>query len=89
MPPNEIVGAIVFRDTCQYRPGIVFADLNGEPQQLGSVRNRLGRKDFGQPPPYYAAATVTTGEKDPLTGKAPEFSLDLADLGPELLTRRG
>jgi hypothetical protein len=33
---------------------------------------RLGRKSFGQPPPYYASATVTTGEKNPLTGKTPE-----------------
>jgi hypothetical protein len=32
----------------------------------------LGRKGFGQPPPYYASATVTTGERNPLTGKAPE-----------------
>ncbi|MFO0822345.1 MAG: DUF1553 domain-containing protein [Gemmataceae bacterium] len=33
---------------------------------------RLGRKNFGQPPPYYASATPTTGEKDPTTGKTPE-----------------
>jgi hypothetical protein len=33
---------------------------------------RLGRKSFGQPPPYYAAATATTGERDPTTGKTPE-----------------
>jgi Protein of unknown function (DUF1553)/Protein of unknown function (DUF1549)/Bacterial Ig-like domain (group 2) len=33
---------------------------------------RLGRKDFGQPPPYYASATPTTGVKDPTTGKTPE-----------------
>lgn len=33
---------------------------------------RLGRKGFGEPPPYYSSATVTTGEKNPLTGKAPE-----------------
>jgi hypothetical protein len=39
---------------------------------LAGFFTRLGRKSFGQPPPYYAAATVTTGEKDPLTGKAPE-----------------
>jgi hypothetical protein len=32
---------------------------------------RLGRKNFGQPPPYYASATPTTGEKDPTTGKTP------------------
>jgi hypothetical protein len=39
---------------------------------LAGFFTRLGRKSFGQPPPYYASATVTTGEKDPLTGKAPE-----------------
>jgi hypothetical protein len=39
---------------------------------LAGFFTRLGRKSFGEPPPYYAAATVTTGEKDPLTGKAPE-----------------
>src|SRR4029077_9802351 len=33
---------------------------------------RLGRKSFGEPPPYYASATVTTGEKNPLTEKTPE-----------------
>jgi hypothetical protein len=33
---------------------------------------RLGRKNFGQPPPYFSSATVTTGEKNPLTGTAPE-----------------
>ncbi|MBO0699703.1 MAG: DUF1549 domain-containing protein, partial [Zavarzinella sp.] len=39
---------------------------------LAGFFTRLGRKSFGQPPPYYASATVTTGEKDPLTGKTPE-----------------
>jgi hypothetical protein len=39
---------------------------------LAGFFTRLGRKSFGQPPPYYAAATVTTGEKNPLTGKVPE-----------------
>jgi hypothetical protein len=39
---------------------------------LAGFFTRLGRKSFGEPPPYYAAATVTTGEKDPLTGKTPE-----------------
>jgi hypothetical protein len=39
---------------------------------LSGFFTRLGRKSFGQPPPYYASATVTTGEKDPLTGKTPE-----------------
>jgi hypothetical protein len=39
---------------------------------LAGFFTRLGRKSFGQPPPYYAAATPTTGEKNPLTGKTPE-----------------
>jgi Protein of unknown function (DUF1549)/Protein of unknown function (DUF1553) len=39
---------------------------------LAGFFTRLGRKSFGQPPPYYASATVTSGEKDPLTGKTPE-----------------
>ena len=39
---------------------------------LAGFFTRLGRKSFGQPPPYYAAATPTTGERDPLTGKTPE-----------------
>jgi hypothetical protein len=39
---------------------------------LAGFFSRLGRKGFGQPPPYYASATVTTSERDPLTGKAPE-----------------
>ncbi|QDU28143.1 hypothetical protein ETAA8_32430 [Anatilimnocola aggregata] len=33
---------------------------------------RLGRKSFGEPPPYFASANVSTGEKNPLTGKTPE-----------------
>ncbi|HEV3384784.1 MAG TPA: DUF1549 and DUF1553 domain-containing protein [Gemmata sp.] len=39
---------------------------------LAGFFTRLGRKSFGQPPPYYASATPTTGERDPLTGKTPE-----------------
>ncbi len=39
---------------------------------LAGFFTRLGRKSFGEPPPYYAAASVTTGEKNPLTGKTPE-----------------
>ena len=39
---------------------------------LAGFFTRLGRKSFGEPPPYYAAGAVTTGEKDPHTGKAPE-----------------
>jgi hypothetical protein len=39
---------------------------------LAGFFTRLGRKSFGEPPPYFAAASATTGEKDPLTGKTPE-----------------
>lgn len=39
---------------------------------LAGFFTRLGRKSFGQPPPYYASSKVTTGEKNPLTGKTPE-----------------
>ncbi len=39
---------------------------------LAGFFTRLGRKSFGEPPPYYAASSVTTGEKDPRTGKTPE-----------------
>jgi hypothetical protein len=39
---------------------------------LAGFFTRLGRKSFGEPPPYYAAGSVTTGEKDPRTGRTPE-----------------
>lgn len=39
---------------------------------LAGFFTRLGRKNFGQPPPYFASPTLTTGEKHPLTGKPPE-----------------
>jgi hypothetical protein len=39
---------------------------------LAGFFTRLGRKSFGEPPPYYAAASVTTGEKNPRSGKVPE-----------------
>ena len=39
---------------------------------LSGFYTRLGRKSFGEPPPYFASATVTSGEKNPLTGKTPE-----------------
>lgn len=39
---------------------------------LAGFFTRLGRKGFGQPPPYYASATPTTGERHPLTGRVPE-----------------
>lgn len=39
---------------------------------LAGFFTRLGRKSFGQPPPYYSAGNVTTGERNPLTGQTPE-----------------
>ncbi len=39
---------------------------------LAGFYTRLGRKSFGQPPPYYAAGNVTTGERNPLTGQVPK-----------------
>ncbi len=39
---------------------------------LAGFYTRLGRKSFGQPPPYYSSSSVTTGEKNPLTGEPPE-----------------
>jgi hypothetical protein len=39
---------------------------------LSGFFTRLGRKSFGEPPPYFAAGNVTTGEKDPRSGKTPE-----------------
>jgi len=39
---------------------------------LAGFFTRLGRKSFGQPPPYFASSKVTTGEKNPLTGQVPE-----------------
>jgi len=39
---------------------------------LAGFFTRLGRKSFGQPPPYFASSKVTTGEKNPLTNKSPE-----------------
>lgn len=39
---------------------------------LAGFFTRLGRKSFGQPPPYFSSPSVTTGEKNPLTDKVPE-----------------
>jgi hypothetical protein len=39
---------------------------------LAGFFTRLGRKSFGQPPPYFAAANSQTGEKNPLTDRTPE-----------------
>jgi hypothetical protein len=42
---------------------------------LAGFFSRLGRKSFGEPPPYYAARTRTTGEVNPRTGKPIEPKL--------------
>jgi hypothetical protein len=39
---------------------------------LSGFFTRLGRKSFGEPPPYFASSQVSTGEKNPLTNKTPE-----------------
>ncbi len=39
---------------------------------LAGFFTRLGRKSFGQPPPYFSSANPTTSEVNPLTGKVPE-----------------
>jgi hypothetical protein len=53
---------------------------------LAGFFTRLGRKSFGQPPPYFSSPNVTTGERNPLTDKTPEPKfLDgpMAKLSPE------
>lgn len=53
---------------------------------LAGFFTRLGRKSFGQPPPYFASTNVTTGEQNPLTGKTPEpkfLAGPAAQLSPE------
>ena len=39
---------------------------------LAGFFTRLGRKSFGEPPPYFSSGNVTTGERNPLTGQVPE-----------------
>lgn len=39
---------------------------------LAGFFTRLGRKAFGEPPPYYSAPRVTLGDINPLTRKSPE-----------------
>jgi hypothetical protein len=39
---------------------------------LAGFFTRLGRKSFGEPPPYFASSNVTTGEQNPRTRKTPE-----------------
>jgi len=39
---------------------------------LAGFFTRLGRKSFGEPPPYFSAPRVTLGDMNPLTKKSPE-----------------
>lgn len=39
---------------------------------LAGFFTRMGRKSFGEPPPYFASPNVQSGDKSPLTGKTPE-----------------
>lgn len=39
---------------------------------LSGFFTRLGRKSFGEPPPYFNAGRVTVGDINPVTGKVPE-----------------
>lgn len=59
---------------------------------LSGFFTRLGRKSFGEPPPYFASAQVSTGEKNPLTGKTPEpkyLDGEIAKFTPEEDPRHG
>jgi hypothetical protein len=47
----------------------------GDYYGLAGFFARLGRKSFGEPPPYYSARTRTTGETNPRTGKPLEPKL--------------
>jgi hypothetical protein len=53
---------------------------------LAGFFTRLGRKSFGEPPPYYSARTRTTDETNPHTGKQLEPKLldgPVLDIPPE------
>lgn len=53
---------------------------------LAGFYTRLGRKSFGEPPPYYSAPNVTIGETHPLTGQQIEpkyLDGELAKFSPE------
>ncbi|MCA9165554.1 MAG: DUF1549 domain-containing protein, partial [Planctomycetales bacterium] len=59
---------------------------------LAGFYARLGRKSFGQPPPYYNASQNTTGERNPLTGQPPTPKYpdgDAAEFTPEQDPRHG
>lgn len=53
---------------------------------LAGFFSRLGRKSFGEPPPYFNSPQPTTGERNPLTGQVPEPKFldgDYAKFSPE------
>lgn len=59
---------------------------------LAGFFTRLGRKSFGEPPPYFSSSRVTTGERHPLTGQTPEPKFldgELAKFTPEQDPRHG
>lgn len=59
---------------------------------LAGFFTRLGRKSFGEPPPYFSSPRVTTGERNPLTGQVPEpkyLSAEVAKFTPEQDPRHG
>jgi len=53
---------------------------------LAGFFTRLGRKSFGEPPPYFAAPQPTTGEVNPLTGRTPQpkfLNGEYVECGPD------
>jgi len=53
---------------------------------LAGFFTRLGRKSFGEPPPYFSAPNVTIGERHPVTGEQiePKFlDGEVTKFGPE------
>lgn len=59
---------------------------------LAGFYNRLGRKSFGEPPPYYTSPNVTIGEINPVTQQPiqPKYlDGELAKFGPEEDPRQG
>jgi hypothetical protein len=59
---------------------------------LAGFFTRMGRKSFGEPPPYFASPNVQTGEKNPLTDKTPEpkyLDGEYAKFSPEEDPRHG
>lgn len=53
---------------------------------LAGFYTRLGRKSFGEPPPYFTSPTTTIGENHPITGKQIEpkyLDGEVIKFGPE------